>query len=199
MCQAATLKYISVCCCPGLWLFIFILVIEGPSSCEDALHLLCQTKVDWFIQIRSVYLSILKGHPHGKALCTRTFWIVLANRLNGSCKYSAYKRTFLKPGVRMAKFENAALAFSFGQRIRILCISMMPSPHPSTSSLPPLNPAMSHNNNNNNNNNNKNSGLHACVHADEDIEPYSPCSRVWVTAAVQPHYRSAQTILVSLH
>ena len=35
--------------------------------------------------------------------------------------------------------------------IRILCISMIPSPHPSTSSLWPPNPARSHNNNNNNN------------------------------------------------
>ena len=37
------------------------------------------------------------------------------------------------------------------------CVSMTPSPHPSTSSLRPLNPATSHNNNNNN------GGLHACV------------------------------------
>ena len=62
------------------------------------------------------------------------------------------------------KCENAALAFSCGQRICILCVSMMPSPHPSTSSLWPLNPAMSHNNNNN-------GGLCACVCAAEDIDP----------------------------
>ena len=60
--------------------------------------------------------------------------------------------------------ENAALAFSCGQRIRTLCVSMTPSPHPSTSSLRPLNPVTSLNNNNN-------GKLHACVRAAEDIEP----------------------------
>ena len=39
--------------------------------------------------------------------------------------------------------------------------------HPLTSCLRPLNPATSHNNNNNNN-----GGLHACVRATEDIEPF---------------------------
>ena len=36
-------------------------------------------------------------------------------------------------------------------------------------------------------------------HVDRKTSTYSPCSRVWVTAAVRPHYRSTQTILVSLH
>ena len=49
------------------------------------------------------------------------------------------------------KSENAALAFSCGRQICILCISMMQSPQPSTSSLRPLNSVTSHNNNNNNN------------------------------------------------
>ena len=31
------------------------------------------------------------------------------------------------------------------------------------------------------------------------LATYLPCSRVWVAAAVQPHYRSSQMILVSLH
>ena len=80
------------------------------------------------------------------------FCIIFADHPHGSCK-----RTFLKPGLRVEKSKNAALAFSCGQRIRILSETMMPSPRPSTSSLRPLNPATSHNNNNNN------GGLHACV------------------------------------
>ena len=94
------------------------------------------------------------------------FCIVLADCPSGSCKRSACKCTFLKPAHRVETFENTALAVLFGQWIRILCVSMTPSPHPSTSSLRPLNPALCHNNNNNNN-----GGLHACVHATEDIEP----------------------------
>ena len=82
--------------------------------------------------------------------------IVFADRPHGTCE-----RTFLE------KSENAALAFSCRQWISILCVSMTPWPHPSTPSLRPLNPAMSHNNNNNNNN----GGLHACIRAAEDIEP----------------------------
>ena len=82
------------------------------------------------------------------------------------------KSTFLKS-------KNAALPFSCGQRICILSDMMTPSPHPSTSSLQPMDPATSHNNNNNN------GGLHACVRAAEDIEPYSPCSWAWVAAAVR--------------
>ena len=77
------------------------------------------------------------------------FCIILADRPHGSCKHSACKCTFFKPGLRVGKFEKNAFAFSCGQWIHILCIS----PHPSTSSLRPLNPATSHNNNNNNNNN----------------------------------------------
>ena len=95
------------------------------------------------------------------------FCIVLADCPHGSYKCSACKRTFLKPGLRVEKSENTALAFLYGRRIRILCVSMTPSPHPLTSSLRPLSPVTSHNNNNNNNS----GGLHACVHATEDIEP----------------------------
>ena len=85
---------------------------------------------------------------------------VLADRPHGPCK-----RTFLKSGLWVEKFESAALAFSCGQRICILCVRMMmPSPQPSTSGLRPLTPAKSHYNNNN-------GGLHACVCAAEDIEP----------------------------
>ena len=43
---------------------------------------------------------------------------------------------------------------------------MTPSPNTSPSSLWPLNPTMSHNNNKNN------GGLHACVGAAEDVEPF---------------------------
>ena len=77
------------------------------------------------------------------------FCIILADCPHGSCRHSAWKCTFLKPGLRVEKSENAALAFLCGQWICILSVSMMPTPHPSTSSLWPLNPAMSHNNNDN--------------------------------------------------
>ena len=50
---------------------------------------------------------------------------------------------------------------------------MTPSPHPSTSSLQPLNPPTSHNNNNNN------GGLYAYVRAAEDIEPIRLFWHVW--------------------
>ena len=56
--------------------------------------------------------------------------LLCANAPNGSCKCSACKCTFLKPGHRVEKFEKAALVFSFGQRIRIICESMTPLPHP---------------------------------------------------------------------
>ena len=46
---------------------------------------------------------------------------------HGSCK-----STFLKPGLRVETFENAVLTFSCGQQIHVLCVSMRPSPHPST-------------------------------------------------------------------
>ena len=52
---------------------------------------------------------------------------------------------------------------------------MKPSPHPSASCLWPLNPATSHNNNNNNS-----GGLHACVCAAEDIEPFLQLTRLVV-------------------
>ena len=72
-----------------------------------------------------------------------------------------------KTGLRVEISESAALPFSCGQQIRILSKTMMPSPHPSTSCLRPLNPATSYDNNNNNN-----GGLHARVRAAEDIEPF---------------------------
>ena len=70
------------------------------------------------------------------------YCIVLADRPHGS-----WKRTFLKTGLRVEKYENAALPFSCGCRIRLLSETITPSPHPSTSSLWPLNPVTSHNNN----------------------------------------------------
>ena len=90
----------------------------------------------------------LRGCPHEKRSFakTHTYCIVLVDRPHGSWKCSAWKSTFLKTGLRREKSENAALAFSCGWRIRILSETMTPSPHPSTSSLRPLNPAMSHNN-----------------------------------------------------
>ena len=114
---------------------------------------------DWG-QVTELVYRALRGRPHGNAfVCKRSFCIVLADCPHGSCKC-----TFLKPGFRVEKSENAALAFSCAWRIRILYVSMTPSAHPSTSSLRALNPTTSHNNNNN-------GGLHACVHAAEDIEP----------------------------
>ena len=76
---------------------------------------------------------------------THMYCIVLANCPHGTWQRSEWKRTFLKTGLRVEK--NAALSFSCGRRIRILSETMTPSPHPSTSSLRPLNPATSHNNN----------------------------------------------------
>ena len=52
----------------------------------------------------------------------------------------------------------------------------------------PLNPATSNNSNN--------GGLLLLF---VFLATYSPCSRVWVAAAVRPHYQSTQTLLVSLH
>ena len=73
---------------------------------------------------------------------------------------------FFKPGLRVENLKTAPLrchvdgeSTSFAYRWR--------------HNLRPLDPAMSHNNNNNNNN----GGLHACVGAAEDIEPF------WVTMA----------------
>ena len=100
------------------------------------------------------------------------FCIVLADRPYGSCKHSVCKRTFLKPGVRVEKSKNAALVFSCGRRICILCIT--PSSHHSTSSLQPLNPATSHNNNNN-------GGLHAC-------EPFLQLTRIVVECELHQQY-----------
>ena len=73
----------------------------------------------------------------------------------------------------MEKSENAALPFSCGQRICILS--------PSTSSLWPLNPVTSHNNNNN-------GGLHACVCAAEDIEPFLQLTCLVVECELQQQF-----------
>ena len=80
----------------------------------------------------------IRGHPHGNAsVWKQTFCIVLADQPHVSCKRSACKCTSFKPGLRV---KNAALAFSCGRRICRLCVSITPSPHPSTSSLRPLKP-----------------------------------------------------------
>ena len=68
---------------------------------------------------------------------THMYCIVLADRSHGSWKHSTWKRTFWKKGLRVEKSESAVLAFSCGWRIRILSETMMPLPHPSTSSLRP--------------------------------------------------------------
>ena len=95
----------------------------------------------------------LRARPHGNALlCKHTCF---AYRPHGSCKRSAWKCTFLKLGLGVKKYENAALTFSCGRWIHILGVT--PLPRPSTTSLQPLNPATCHNNNNNN------GRLHACV------------------------------------
>lgn len=96
-------------------------------------------------------------HMENALLCKRTFCIILADRPHASCE-----RTFLKPGLWVEKSENAGLAVSCGQLIRILSVSMTPS----TSSPRPLNAATSHNNNN------ISGGLHPCVRAAEVIEPF---------------------------
>ena len=106
---------------------------------------------------------------------THMYCVVLADRPRGS-----WKRTFLKTGLRVEKSENAALPFSFGQRIRILSEIMTPSPHPSTSCLRPLSPATSHNNNN--------GGLHAHVHGAEHIEPFLQLTRLVVEWESQQHF-----------
>ena len=95
--------------------------------------------------------------------------IVLGDRPHGSCKCSACKCTFWKPGLGVEKSKNTALEYLCARRICILYIMMTPLSHPLTSSLQHLNPTPSHNNNNNNNN--SNCRLHACVCAAEDIEP----------------------------
>ena len=59
---------------------------------------------------------------------------------------------------------------------------MPPSPHPSISSLRPLNPVTSHNNNNNN------GGLHAPVRATEDIEPFLQLTRLVVECESQQQF-----------
>ena len=94
------------------------------------------------------------------------------DRSHGCRKRSAWKRTFLKMGLRVEKSENAASHFPVDSESAYL---MTPSPHPSTSYLWPLNPTMSHNINNNNNN--YNGGLHACVRATKYIEPFLQLTR----------------------
>ena len=85
--------------------------------------------------------------------------MVLAGRPLGSCKRSAWKRTFL---------------------IRMLSEAMTPSPHPSTSCLRPLNPTTSHNNNN--------GGLHVCVRPAEDIEPFLQLTHLVVECESQQQF-----------
>ena len=125
----------------------------GPTpkpvlSPQFSLHLCC-----------CCHVCVFRGHPQGNtSVCKHTFCIVLANRPHGACKRTFFK----KPGLREEKPKNVTVAFSRGLQISILCVSMMPSPHPSSASLRPLNPAPSHNNNN--------GGLHACVRAAEHIE-----------------------------
>ena len=90
------------------------------------------------------------------------YCIVLSDRPHRSWKRSAWKHTFLKPGLRVEKSENAALPFSFWWRIHILSETMTPSPRPSTSSLR-LWPPTSHNNNNNGGGQHATSGINKKV------------------------------------
>ena len=117
----------------------------------------------------------LRGRPDGDApsfVETHMYCIVLATRPHGSWKRSAWKRTFLKLGLRVEKSENTCW-----RRISILSGMMTPSPHPSTSSLRPLNPVASRNNNNNN------GGLHAC-----DPIFWNLLTRIWISSTT---YRPA--------
>ena len=75
---------------------------------------------------------------------THIYCIILAEGPHGSWKRSAWKHSFLKTGLRVVKSKIAAPPFSCGQWIQILSKMMTPSPHPSTSCLRHLNPAMSH-------------------------------------------------------
>ena len=109
----------------------------------------------------------LRGRPHEKRSFAKNAHVLLhfgwpSTRI---LKMQRLKKHFFATGLRVEKSEKAALPFC-AQRIRILSERMMPSPHPLTSCLQPLNPATSCYNNNNN------GGLHACVRATEDIEPF---------------------------
>ena len=124
------------------------------------------------------------GHPDENALlrkCTRiaSFWPTVHTDPENAAPENAH---FLKMGLKVKKSKNTALPFSCEQRIRILSKTMAPWPHPSTSCLRPLNPATSHNNNNNN------GGLHACVRATEDIEPFSQLTCLVVKCKSQQQF-----------
>ena len=98
-------------------------------------------------------------------------------------KTQRLKTHFFENGSQGGKIKNAALPFSCGQRIHIFSKTMTPSPHPSTSYHRPLKPATSHNNNNNNN-----GGLHAHVHAAEDIEPFLQLTLLVVECELQQQF-----------
>ena len=68
------------------------------------------------------------------------FCIVLADRPHGSCKRSAWKRTFLKPGLRVEKSENAVLLSSCVNSESTYFAYQWRHHPPLTSSLWPLNP-----------------------------------------------------------
>ena len=78
--------------------------------------MLYRRQLDWTVSVswrlsskRHLHFS-LRGHPHGNAfVCKCTFCMVLADRPHGSYKRSACKHTFLKPGLRVEKSENAPL------------------------------------------------------------------------------------------
>ena len=83
--------------------------------------------------------------------------IVLADRPRGSCKHA-----FFKPGLRLKKLKMPPVHSRVDSEPVYVMYRWSHRPAPR-----PLNPATSHNNNKNNNN----GGLHACVHAAEDMEP----------------------------
>ena len=70
---------------------------------------------------------------------------------------------------RGGKSENTALPFSCGRQIRILSKTMTPSPHPSTSEP-------------------TSGGLHARVHAAEDIGPFLQLNRLVVECESQQRF-----------
>ena len=81
-------------------------LVKLPHVLKHDLYMMQKTH---FPPVFDTLTTLPRGRPPGNAsVCKRRFWIVLADHPHGSCK-----RTVLK------KFENAALAFSCGQRIRI--------------------------------------------------------------------------------
>ena len=105
----------------------------------------------------------VRGHPHGNAFvckhtCFASVWAIVHMDPVNTVLVNA---PILKPGLRVEKFENAALASSCGggeSAYFAYWWRHRPIPRPLNLS--------SHNNNNNNN-----GGLHACIRAAEDIEP----------------------------